>query len=114
MPATGFGFGDMVILELLKEKNLIPEIKSEKQDIVICLDQELRGAAMLVASKLRKSGRFVDLVIENKKMKWAFKHAERSDSQRLVMIMPEEWNSGIVRIKQLDTGEEAEVNLSDL
>ena len=114
MPATGFGFGDMVILELLKEKNLIPEIKSEKQDIVICLDQELRGAAMLVASKLRKSGRFVDLVIENKKMKWAFKHAERSGAQRLIMIMPEEWNSGIVKIKQLETGEEAEVNLSDL
>lgn len=114
MPATGFGFGDMVILELLKEKNLVPESKSENQDIVICLGEELRSAAMSVASKLRKSGRFVDLVIENKKMKWAFKHAERTGAQRLVMIMPEEWHSGIVKIKELKTGEETEINFNDL
>ena len=114
MPATGFGFGDMVILELLKEKNLIPAPKSENQDIVFCLDQELRSAAMAVASKLRKSGRFVDLVIQNKKMKWAFKHAERSGAKRLIMIMPEEWNSGIVKIKELNTGEEIKVKFNDL
>ena len=114
MPATGFGFGDMVILELLKEKNLLPAPKPENQDIVFCLDQELRTAAMTVASKLRKSGRFVDLIIQNKKMKWAFKHAERSGAQRLIMIMPEEWNSGIVKIKELNTGEEIKVKFNDL
>ena len=60
MPATGFGFGDMVIMELLNEKGLVPELLSGNQDIVIAIDEDLRSAAMSVATKLRASGRLVD------------------------------------------------------
>ena len=47
---------------------------------------ELR-VAMQVAAKLRSAGRTVDLVLEDKKMKWVFKHAE-DVVLRLVMVMP--------------------------
>ena len=77
LPATGFGFGDMVIMELLKDKNLLPQLLSGVEDIVIALDPELKNVAVKVASVLRDSDRLVDLVLENKKIKWAFKHAER-------------------------------------
>ena len=69
---------------------------------------------MLVASKLRASGRSVDLVLEDKRMKWAFRHAERTGAQRLVMLMPEEWAAGNVRIKDLETSEETDVAVGDL
>ncbi|MGB1436295.1 MAG: histidine--tRNA ligase, partial [Candidatus Thalassarchaeaceae archaeon] len=101
LPATGFGFGDMVIMELLAEKNLIPELISGIEDIVIPLNPELRSASVMVAAALRDTGRTVDLVLEDKKLKWAFKHAERIGADRLVMVMPEEWKSGKVRIKDL-------------
>ncbi|MEE3270329.1 MAG: histidine--tRNA ligase [Candidatus Thermoplasmatota archaeon] len=114
MPATGFGFGDMVIMELLNDKGLIPNLPSGNEDIVIAIDENLRGAAMSVASKLRASGRAVDLVLEDKRMKWAFRHAERTGAQRLVMVMPEEWAAGNVRIKELESGEESDVAVSDL
>ena len=73
LPATGFGFGDMVIMELLTEKNLIPELISGIEDIVIPLNPELRSASVMVAAALRDTGRTVDLVLEDKKLKWAFK-----------------------------------------
>ena len=47
-------------------------------------------------------------------MKWAFRHAERTGAQRLVMVMPEEWNEGKVRIKNLQTGEEIDFDAESL
>ena len=114
MPATGFGFGDMVIMELLNEKGLVPDLPSGNQDIVIAINEDLRSAAMSVATKLRESGRSVDLVLEDKRMKWAFRHAERTGAQRLVMVMPDEWAAGNVRIKELESGEESDVAVGDL
>jgi len=114
MPATGFGFGDMVIMELLNEKGLVPELPSGNQDIVIAINEDLRSAAMSVATKLRAGGRSVDLVLEDKRMKWAFRHAERTGAQRLVMVMPDEWAAGNVRIKELESGEESDVAVGDL
>lgn len=114
LPATGFGFGDMVVMELLADKGLLPELSNGVGDVVFGMGSELRGAAMQVAAKLRSSGRTVDLVLEDKKMKWVFKHAERCGATRLVMVMPDEWAEGKVRIKDLDTGEESTVAIADL
>ena len=114
LPATGFGFGDMVIKELLAEKGLIPELVSDIDDIVIPLNSELRNAAVMVAASLRNSGRTVDLVLEDKKMKWAFKHAERIGAARLVLLAPDEWSRKMVKIKDLDTGNESEISLNDI
>ena len=114
LPATGFGFGDMVVMELLADKGLLPELSNGVGDVVFGMGTELRGAAMQVAAKLRSAGRTVDLVLEDKKMKWVFKHAERCGATRLVMVMPDEWAEGKVRIKDLDTGEESTVAMEDL
>jgi len=114
LPATGFGFGDMVIMELLESKGLLPVLSQGVSDVVFGMGPELRGAAMKVANQLRSRGRRVDLVLEDKRMKWVFKHADRIASDRLVMVMPDEWANGIVKIKELSTGEERAVSFEEL
>ena len=114
LPATGFGLGDMVVLELLESKRLVPEIPSGISDVVFGMGADLRGAAIRVASALRSEGRRVDMVLEDKKMKWVFRHSERIGAERLVMVMPEEWSKGMVRVKYLETGEEREVEFDSL
>jgi len=114
LPATGFGFGDMVIMELLSDKGLIPELISGVDDIVLPLNQDLRDIAVRVAASLRLANRTVDLVLEDKKIKWAFKHAERIGARRLVLLAPEEWARKMIKVKDLETGEEKEVSLKDL
>ena len=114
LPATGFGFGDMVIMELLKDKNLLPQLLSGVEDVVIALDPELKNVAVKVASVLRDSDRLVDLVLEDKKMKWAFKHAERVGANRIILVAPEEWKRQKIKIKDLQSGEEFETTLEEI
>jgi histidyl-tRNA synthetase len=70
IPAVGFGFGDCVIVELLKEKNLLPDLPPSLDDIIIPFDESLRPAACQVATKLREQGRSVDIILSNKKIVW--------------------------------------------
>ena len=114
LPATGFGFGDMVIMELLADKDLLPELLSGVEDVVIPLSPELRDVAVKVASALRNSDRLVDLVLDDRKMKWAFKHAERVGATRIVLVGKEEWSRQKIKIKDLETGEENELSIEDL
>nr|CAB3446373.1 unnamed protein product [Digitaria exilis] len=113
IPACGFGFGDAVIVELLKEKGLLPDIPRQIDDIVFPLDEELEGPASSIASSLRKKGRAVDLV-EDKRLKWVFKHAERINASRLILVGNSEWERGMVRVKILSTREEFEVKAGEL
>ena len=114
LPATGFGFGDMVIMELLKDKGLLPQLLSGVEDVVIALEPELKNVAVKVASVLRDSDRLVDLVLENKKMKWAFKHAERVGANRIILVAPEEWSRQKIKVKDLQSGEEFETTLEEI
>jgi len=114
VPACGFGFGDVVIMELLAERGLIPDLPGGIDDVVFAFSEELRGAAMQAAAALRAKGRSVDLVLEPKKLKWAFKHAERCGAARLVMLTPKEWESEKVRVKDLASGEESDLTLDEL
>ena len=84
------------------------------EDVVIPLSPDLRNVAVKVASALRSSDRLVDLVLDDKKMKWAFKHAERIGATRIVLVGKEEWSRQKIKIKDLETGEETELSLEDL
>lgn len=113
-PACGFGFGDAVIIELLKERGLLPTLAHAVDDLVVPLDESLRPQAATLAARLRASGRAVDLVLEPKRLKWAFKQAERVGAARIVMLGLSEWEQTSVRVKDLASREEAVVPFSDV
>jgi histidyl-tRNA synthetase len=114
-PCAGFGFGDAVIVELLKEEGLLPAPAHAVDDLVVALEPGLGAAACGVAARLRAAGRAVDLALEpGRKMKWAFKQAERAGAARLVLVAPDEWARGAVRVKELATGEQRDVPLEEL
>ncbi|KAF9594280.1 hypothetical protein IFM89_028937 [Coptis chinensis] len=114
IPACGFGFGDAVIVELLKEKGLLPELNPLVENIVCSLDQDLQGEASMVATVLRQKGQSVDLVLENKPLKWVFKRAARINADRLILVGKSEWENGMVGVKNLATGEQYDVKLDQL
>ncbi|XP_028077988.1 histidine--tRNA ligase, chloroplastic/mitochondrial-like [Camellia sinensis] len=114
IPACGFGFGDAVIIELLKEKGLIPEIGEQVENIVCHLDPDLQDASAAVATILREKGQSVDLVLENKPLKWVFKRAARINARRLVLVGSSEWQKGMVSVKILSSGEQYEIEVDKL
>ena len=114
VPACGFGFGDPVIFELLKDKGLLPELPARVDDVVFPFATSLRVPAMQIAARLRERGRSVDLILEDRKVKWAFRHADHAGAARMILLAPDEWSAGKVRIKDLATGEEQDVAVDDL
>jgi histidyl-tRNA synthetase len=114
IPACGLGFGDAVIVELLKDKGLLPDLPEALDDVVFCFAPTLRAPAMQVAHHLRQQGRSVDLILEDRKLKWAFKHADSRGASRLVLLAPDEWAAGKVRVKDLKTGAEQDLPLEQL
>ncbi len=113
-PACGFGFGDVVILELLKDKGVLPTLAQVVDDVVFPYNEELRPAAVAVAQALRSTGRRVDLILEKKRTKAAFKHADRLNAERMVLVAPDEWARGEVMFKDLKSGEQTVVPFASL
>ncbi|KAL4191155.1 hypothetical protein AMTRI_Chr07g79290 [Amborella trichopoda] len=110
----GLAYYTGVVFELLKERGLLPELGPKVDYIVLPLDPQLQGAAAMVASTLREKGRSVDLVLENKRLKWVFKHAERINASKLILVGDSEWQRGMVRVKNLCSREESDLPLHEL
>ena len=83
-------------------------------DVIFAFNSDLRSAAMNIASILRGKGRSVDLVLEDRKMKWGFKHANRAGAKRVVLLTPEEWSMGKIRVRNMTTGEEKDLDVNEL
>lgn len=107
IPAAGFGMGDVVIVELLKAKGLLPDFPPVVDILVVPFDENLRPAAVKVAAKLRSIGKLVEVqLIPKKKIGWCYEYADRIGARQLCFIAPEEWAKGQVRIKNLRLPEE--------
>ncbi|WZZ52965.1 hypothetical protein YC2023_053072 [Brassica napus] len=91
----GFVLGDLID-DLLNEKDLLPELGQEVENIVCALDKDIQGAAATVATVLRIKGQTVDLELESKPLKWVFKRAARINARRLVLVEKTEWEDGSV------------------
>lgn len=114
-PAAGFGFGDAVVVELLKERNVLPSFDSSGVDtVVFAMSVDLYKAALDVASKLRTAGQSVDVILEKKKPKWVFKHADRQGARFCAVVGADEFAAGEVAIKDLGVGEQTNVKIDSL
>ena len=114
-PAAGFGFGDAVIVELLRERNILPSFEGSGFDVVVfAMSPELYRVAIDVASKLRVEGRTVDLILEEKKAKWVFKHASRTEAKYCVIVAEDEYANGEVQVKDLADGGQRAVRIDAL
>ena len=114
-PAAGFGFGDAVIVELLKERNVLPSFEGTGIDVVVfAMKEDLYESALGIATQLRKSGLSVDVVLEQKKTKWIFKHSDRIKSRYVAIVAPDEFANGEVSIKNLELGEQTSVKIENL
>jgi histidyl-tRNA synthetase len=115
-PAAGFGFGDAVIVELLKERNVLPSFENAGVDtVVFAMSEDLYAVAVTAASALRNAGQSVDIVLEDKKTKWVFKHADRLGAKHCLIVGQSEFEDGQqVSIKDLSDGEQELVKIDAL
>uniref|UniRef100_A0A0A9YBN7 histidine--tRNA ligase n=1 Tax=Lygus hesperus TaxID=30085 RepID=A0A0A9YBN7_LYGHE len=97
-------------MELLKDKQLLPCPLHLVDDVVIPFDESMRAAALVVLRRLRDSGRAADIILDKKKLQQAFSYADRIGAKRALLLAPDEWSRGEVRVKMLREGAGKESN----
>ncbi len=111
-PAVGMGFGDVVVVEVLKD--LLGETAAaEKAGIAVgYMFPEQRATATRLARTLREKGERVDLMLTRLKPKQFFSRASSSNAADAVFIGPDDVAKGVAKRKNLATREETELPLN--
>ena len=118
VPAVGFGFGDAVIVELLKSRGLLPELDGINLDavdsIVYPMDDNLRVKAVEIASTMRDRGLRVDLIMDQRKPKWVFQRADKNNAPLVIMLAEKEHSNGEVMLRKMRTREQSPVKYESI
>lgn len=114
LPALGFGMGDVVLGELLKDRGLLPKEDHGLDCYVVIVDEALRSAALKLAHDLRDAGIATEYALTPAKVGKQFEAAGRSGARYAVTIGADEWNAGEVKLKDLAAGQEERVKIAEL
>jgi len=102
LPALGFGMGDVVLLELLKERGLLPKFDSPMDVFVIIEDEALRPQSLKLVHDLRAAGFAVEYPLTPAKPDKQFKRAQELKVGHTARLD----NDAYVRVRNLKTREE--------
>ena len=105
MPAAGFAMGDVVLAELLKERDLLWSHCSDVSIYVMIEDESTRSSAIGMVQQLRAAGWGVEFSLVPLKPDKQFKRARELDVDFVLHALPEDR----VRVKALATRAESEV-----
>jgi histidyl-tRNA synthetase len=112
--ATGVSLGLERIIEVVREHETMPIPTAVAQVFVPVVDRRL-GIAAHLATELRSAGFKTDLsLLEGKSLGEQLKYADRRGIAFAAIFGPDEAERGVVSIKHLKTGEQIEVERSDL
>ena len=114
LPALGFGMGDVVLGELLKDLELVPDATLEIDDFVVCVSPEVRGRALAIGAALRRAGRRVVYDLKERGVGRQFKTANQVGAERAVVVGPAEIGRGVVVVREMATGAESEMAIAEL
>jgi histidyl-tRNA synthetase len=105
-PAVGLGFGDVVVVEVLKE--LLGETAAEEKCGVTIgyMFPEQRDAATRLARSLRENGEKVELSLSKQKPKQFFSRAGAGSAAEAIFIGPDDLAKGTAKRKNLVTRQE--------
>src|ERR1019366_5290846 len=95
VPALGFGMGDVVLLELLKARGLLPKFDSSTDVFVLIEDESLRAQSLKLIHDLRAGGYAVEYALTPAKPDKQFKRAQELRVASTVRLD----NSDYVRIR---------------
>ena len=114
VPAVGFGFGDVVVLDVLKEMGRFPELPRKLDYTIIPFANEQVGIALKIAAELRMRGSVVDCNFSMRKMKKTMRQANESGAAKAILLFPEELAEDKVVIRDMILHEQKPVKIADL
>jgi histidyl-tRNA synthetase len=108
LPALGFGMGDVVLLELLKARKLLPTFDAPMDVFVIIEDENLRADSLKLVHDLRAAGYAVEYPLTPTKPDKQFKRAQELKVGHTAKLE----NDDYVRIRNVKTKNEIVTGLA--
>lgn len=111
--AVGFGFGDVVIFELLKDLKLLPELNLEMDYYLIPFSENEVEYLLPIVAKLRKKGYTAEMHYPPQKPKKMFEMAAKRGAKNGIIAGSQEFEQKHLKVKNFVSREETEVRFSD-
>ncbi|MYA63268.1 MAG: histidine--tRNA ligase [Gemmatimonadetes bacterium] len=114
LPAVGFGMGDVVLGELLRDRGLVPGSAPSCDYYVVWVGPDQRAAGLEIGSRLRAAGHSVMYSLRPQGVGKQLKAANRAGAQRAVIIGPDEAAAASATVRDLATGSQETKTLRSL
>jgi histidyl-tRNA synthetase len=114
LPAVGFGMGDVVLGELLKDRGLAPPLPSPIDVLVAGITEQDLPHVLQVTHELRDAGIRVEYALSLQPVGKQLKLADAREARFAVLIGPDDRAKGEVVIKDLRTKEQASLPVSSV
>ncbi len=114
LPALGFGMGDVVLLELLRARGLLPKFDAGIDAFCLIDAEELREASLEMIHDLREEGYAIEYSFIPSKSDKQFKRAVELNAGYTIKLERNETGDLRVKLKNLRNREEKTMGLADV
>jgi histidyl-tRNA synthetase len=114
MPAVGFGMGDVVLGELLRDKGRTPSERSTIDVFLAFITRDDIPHVVRLAHELRDAGLRVEYALNPQAVGKQLKLADARKATVAVVVGPDEWARGEVMMKDLRSGSQESVPADSL
>ena len=112
---VGFGFGDVTLENFLVTHKLVPDIYNQGTKVLVTRFDDVPYEKYIeLTDKLRNMGVVSSMYIGTKKFGKQIDYAVKGHYSHVAIMGASELESGIVKIKDLNTREESEIKLCEL
>lgn len=114
LPAVGFGMGDVVLTELLRDRSLLPDTSPAVDVFLVAMGDEQRPLLLRIAQALRAAGLSVLYPLRGAGVGKQLKEADARGARHAIILGPDEVARGAVTVRPMTGGEQTEVPLERL
>ena len=94
--------------------NLIKADKKSIAEVLVVPMVDDMTVPIKLASDLRKNGINTEIFLNDKKLKAKMKYADKLEIPYVIVVGEDEVNSGVVKVKNMKTGEQIESSIEDV
>ena len=114
LPGVGISIGLTRLFYKLNELQLIKAEKKSISEVLVVPMIEDMTVPIKIANSLRKNGINTEIFLNDKKLKAKMKYADKLEIPYVIVVGEDEINTGIVKVKNMRTGEEKECSIQNI